>query len=162
MNRLTDYYKMEKLPGCKSKYRMDCVASTHSYEPFEERAMRGRDKRFKFYLSNTPDTFAADVKRKTDMAITDGSNISSIFTPDLDNPLMGHGNVNGTNDALLFIFSEDYRSVEVFVARDLKNNEKGLYFLFTDGELDEEIARLRQQSTPTNATAQNGSDLTVV
>ena len=43
---LTDYYKMVKLPTCKSKLRFDCVTSTGGYEPFEERAQRGRDKRF--------------------------------------------------------------------------------------------------------------------
>lgn len=47
--KLTDYYKMVKLPTCKSKLRFDCVASTGGYEPFEERAQRGRDRRFKFY-----------------------------------------------------------------------------------------------------------------
>lgn len=53
--KLTDYYKMAKLPTCKSKLRFDCVASTGGYEPFEEKAQRGRDKRFKFYYGGTPD-----------------------------------------------------------------------------------------------------------
>lgn len=149
--KLTDYYKMVKLPNQKSKLRFDCVASTGGYEPFEERAQRGRDKRFKFYYGSTPDTFSANAKRKADKAITDGENISSVYTLDLDTPLLGYGNVKDTNDALLFQFSEDYSQVEVYVARGLKNDEKGLFILFADGELAEEMEQLRQQAKPTNA-----------
>lgn len=149
--KLTDYYKMAKLPTCKSKLRFDCVASTGGYEPFEERAQRGRDKRFKFYYGGTPDTFTANAQRKADRVITDTTNISSVFAPDLDNPLLGYGDTVGTNDALLFLFSEDYRQIEIFVARGLKNHSKGLFALFADGELSDEISALRQQAEPTNA-----------
>lgn len=126
--KLTDYYKMAKLPTCKSKLRFDCITSTGGYEPFEERAQRGRDKRFKFYYGGTPDTFSADAQRKADRVITDTTNISSVYTPDLDNPLLGYGDVAHTNDALLFLFSEDYREIEIFVARGLKNHQKRAVF----------------------------------
>lgn len=149
--KLTDYYKMVKLPTCKSKLRFDCIASTGGYEPFEERATRGRDKRFKFYYSGTPDTFTANAQRKADRVITDTTSISSVFTPDLDNPLLGYGDTVGTGDALLFLFSDDYRQIEIFVARGLKNHAKGLFVLFADGELADEIEYLRQQAKPTNA-----------
>lgn len=148
---LTDYYKMAKLPTCKSKMRMDCIASTGSYEPFEARATRTREKRFKFYFGDTPEQFKAEAKRKSGMAISDGSYISSVYVPDLENPLMGYGDMVGTQDALLFLFTEDYRSVEVFVARGLKNNKNGLFNKFTDGELGEEVKALRERATPTNA-----------
>lgn len=149
--RLTDYYKMVHLPTCKSKSRFDCIASTGSYEPFEERAQRGRDKRFKFYYGGTPGAFSANAKRKADMSISDSSHISSVFTPDLDNPLLGFGDVANTSDALLFVFSEDYKQIEVFVARGLKNNQQQLFYLLVDGELDDEIAKLRDNAEPTNA-----------
>lgn len=149
--KLTDYYKMAKLPTCKSKLRFDCVASTGGYEPFEAKAQRGRDKRFKFYYGGTPDTFTANAQRKADRVIGDGDNISSVYTPDLDNPLLGYGDTKGTNDALLFLFSEDYKQIEIFVARGYKNHSKGLFALFADGELADEIATLRQQAKPTNA-----------
>ena len=149
--KLTDYYKMVKLPTCKSKLRFDCVASTGGYEPFEERAARGRDKRFKFYYGGTPDTFTANAQRKAGRVITDTTSISSVFTPDLDNPLLGYGDTVGTGDALLFLFSDDYRQIEIFVARGLKNHAKGLFALFADGELADEMDCLRQQAKPTNA-----------
>ncbi|MCM1037326.1 MAG: hypothetical protein NC406_08415 [Bacteroides sp.] len=149
--KLTDYYKMAKLPNCKSKLRLDCITSTGGYEPFEERAQRGRDKRFKFYYGKTPDQFKVDAKRKSGAAFTDSNNITSVYTPDLDTPLLAYGDMIGTNDALLFVFSEDYKTVEVFVARGLKNHVKGLFTLFADGELDDEMECLRQQAKPTNA-----------
>ena len=149
--RLTDYYKMAKLPTCKSKLRMDCTASTGGYEPFEALAQRGRDKRFKFYYGTTPEQFKAEAQRKGGMAITDTKNLSTVYTPDLENPLFGFGDMVGTNDALLFLFAEDYKSVEVFVARGLKNHKTGLFNLFVDGELDEEIEALRKRATLTNA-----------
>lgn len=148
---LTDYYKMAKLPSCNSKHRFDCIASTGGYEPFEARANRGRDKRFKFYYSGTPDTFNANAKRKADRAITDTTSISSVYTPDLEKPTFGYGDVVGTTDALLFLFGEDYRQVEVFVARGLKNHVKGLFARLCDNELADEIESLRQQARPTNA-----------
>ena len=147
--KLTDFYKMTKLPNCKSKLRFDCIASTGEYEPFEERAQRGRDKRFKFYYGGTPDTFTAEAQKKTDRVITDTTNISGVYTPDLDNPLLAYGDVANTDDALLFLFSEDYRQIEIFVARGMKNHVKGLFALFADGELNDEIARLRALAKPT-------------
>jgi len=151
MSKLTDYYKMAKLPTCKSKLRLDCIASTGSYEPFEARATKTREKRFKFYYGTTPEQFKAEAKRKGGMAITDTENLTSVYTPDLDNPLMGYGDMVGTQDALLFLFAEDYKGVEVFVARGLKNHIRGLFNLYTDGELTEEIKALRERAKPTNA-----------
>lgn len=130
---------------------MDCTASTGGYEPFEALAQRGRDKRFKFYYGVTPEQFKAEAQRKGGMSITDGNNISTIYSPDLDNPFFGYGDVAHTNDALLFLFAEDYKSVEVFVARGLKNHQRGLFTLFADGELADEVEQLRRQAKPTNA-----------
>ena len=149
--KLTDYYRMERLPESKSKYRFDCTASTGNYEPFEARKpQRGHDKRFKFYYGGMPDTFNANAKKKADRVISDRTNISSVFTPDLDNHLLGYGDTVNTNDALLFLFADDYKVIEVFVARGLKNNTKGLFALFVNGELADEIQTLRQQAKPTN------------
>lgn len=154
--KLTDYYKMAKLPGSRSKSRFDCVASTGSYDPFEERAARGREGRFKFYYSTTPTIFKAEARRKADYVITDTTNISSVYFPDASFPLLGRGDVAGTNDGLLFRFNKDFTEVEVFVARGLKNCMAGMFMLFTDGELSDEMEELRKRAKPTNATDQAG------
>lgn len=139
---LTDYYKMQELKALKS-HRFDCVASTGEYSPFEFIGARSREKRFFFYYNGIPDSFSVTAQRKADRAITNGDNISSVFIPDLSTPLKGYGDVRGTNDALLFLFSPDYKQIEVFVARGYKNNAKSLCSLFLDGELDAEIDVLR-------------------
>lgn len=130
---------------------MDCTASTGSYEPFEMRAERTKEKRFKFYLSDTPEHFRGEAKRKSGMTITDTESISSVYCPDLENPLKGYGDMRDTQDALLFLFGEDYKSVEVFVARGLKHHKTGLFERFNGGELDEEIEALRARVISTDS-----------
>lgn len=146
---LTDYYLMKEIKVLKS-HRLDCVASTCGYLPFETIAQRARDKRFFLYYNGVPDTFSVNAKRKADQAITNGDNISSVFTPDLENPLFGYGDTKGTKDALLFLFSPDYKQLEVFVARGYKNNVKGLFNLFLDGELVDEIEELKKHAKNIN------------
>lgn len=147
---LTDYYKMREIKVLKS-HRFDCVASTGEYEPFEAIAQRAKVKRLFFYYNDVPDTFSANAKRRTDRIITNGDNISSVFIPDVKTPCKGYGDTRGTNDGLLFLFSDDCKEMEVFVARGYRNNIKNLYSLFLDGELDEEIDELRRRAKATNA-----------
>lgn len=146
---LTDYYKMQEIIVRKS-HRFDCVASTHSYNPFEQMGQRAKAKRFFFYYTEVPDKFNVDALRKADRAISNGDNISSVFVPDLNTPCKAFGDVKGTNDALLFLFTDDYRQVEVFVARGYKYNSGNLCRLFLDGEMDDEIDELRRQASATN------------
>lgn len=149
---LTDYYKMQEIRVRKS-HRFDCTASTGGYNPFEAIGDKCRDKvkRFFFYYGGVPESFNAHAQRKADRVITNGDSLSSVYIPDLDNPLLGYGDMRGTNDALLFLFTDDYKQIEIFVARGYKNNAKGLFTLFADGELADEVAHLRQQAIPTNA-----------
>ena len=142
---LTDYYKLEELRQLKS-HRFDTVASTGGYPPFEAIAARSKGGRFYCYYNGVPDTFNSKAQRKADRAITCTKNISSVFIPDLSNPLMGYGDVRGTADALLFLFSEDYTGLEILVARGYRNNSRNLYNLLADGGLDDEIAILRQRA----------------
>src|SRR5574344_127242 len=104
---LTDYYRMQELKPIKS-HRLDCIASTGNYEPFEVIAQRARNKRFFVYYTDVPDSFIEDAKRGADKALTNGKSISSIFVPDLNNPLYGYGDTKGTDDALLFLFGDGY------------------------------------------------------
>jgi hypothetical protein len=143
---LTAYRKMEKLPSSRAKHRFDCVASVGDYEPFDKRARRSRSNRFKFYYGKTPDIFNAVTQRKTDMSVTDSTNISGVFTPDLEHPLLAHGDVKDTNDALLFVFSADYLQMELFVACGMKNHQFELWKQLVSGELDREINMLRKQA----------------
>ena len=61
-------------------------------------------------------------------------------------PLKGYGDTANSDDALLFNFSDDYKRLEIFVARGFRNNQKQLFELFLDGELDEEIKTLKKRA----------------
>lgn len=149
---LTDYFCFEEKKVIKS-HRLDCTFFTGGYEPIESKKKTGRDKvvRLYCYLTGLPDSFSINAKRKADLAITDGDNSwSSIYTPDVDNLHMAFGDMKGTNDALLFLFSEDYKKMEIFIIRGKKHNQKMFHTMFVDGELDEDIEYLREQAKPYN------------
>lgn len=146
---LTDYYKFERLAATKSKTRLDCTASSESYNPFER--LKSKKGELFVYVGDNTHT-AAGQKGKSDLAITHTKHISSVYRPDIESGL-GWGDFKGTNDGLLFIFTDfgiidgqvtDGAKVEVFVARGERSDRQGLYQLFVDGELDEDIERLRQ------------------
>lgn len=142
---LTDYYKMIEIKPLKS-HRFDCVASTGEYDFFEDIAQRARDKRFFFYYTELPVSFSAHAQRRAERVITNKTNISSVYIQDLQDPLKGWGDVIGTEDAILFLFSDDYKEMELFIARGYKNNVQGLFGLFQEGELDEEIKNIRARA----------------
>jgi hypothetical protein len=138
---LTDYYRGENLPG-NSKTRYDITASTGTYEPFE-RKLKNRKGGHCFYFGDVPHSFHFASNDRPDKAITKGDNISSVFVPDVNVPF-AFGDVAWTSDALLIIFSEDYKIIELFIARGQRNNRRNLYILLVDGELDREIEILRK------------------
>ena len=143
---LTDYYKGDHLPNT-AKTRYEVTASTKEYEPFE---MRLRNKRgvkkggLSFYFGDVPDRWHFSSKDRPDKAISKGDNISSIFVPDVILPF-GFGDVKGTQDAILLIFSNDWQTIEIFISRGQKNNKRNLYTLLCDGELDHETEALRNR-----------------
>ncbi|RCW31380.1 hypothetical protein [Marinilabilia salmonicolor] len=144
MNKiLTDYYRMEHLPGTKSKSRMDCTLSTKSYPELE--TLRNKAGKLFFYFHDVPEHFHARAKRKADKAITKTKSISSVYIPEITLPL-GYGDIKGSQDALVFVFNEDFTRMDVFVARGQRNNRISLYNLLADGELDEEMEELQVQA----------------
>ena len=145
---------MLELKPSKS-HRIDCVAVRGSHPTFEAIADKSRTKAAYAYVCGVPDQFNAVAQRRADMALTSTKNISSIFIPDLNNPLMGYGDVKGTEDAMLFLFTEDYKQLEIFIARGHKRNRVNLFNLFADGELDAEVEALRSEAKAVGAKAQN-------
>lgn len=163
---ITDYYKFEKT-ALLAKSRLDCVASTKSYPEFEEkrktRANKQTEKRdanyvggLSFYYMNVPEGYGNDNRRKADKSITIGSkNLSSVYVPDVTLPY-AFGDVQGTTDAILFVFGDTFGVVngeviqgavlEVFICRGQSNNCQALYNLLCDGGLDSEIETMRERA----------------
>ena len=163
---ITDYYKFEKT-ALKAKYRLDCVASTKSYPEFEGRrrtkaskATAKRDANFVgslvFSYGVQCEDWKQDRRRKTDHCITVGSmNVSSIYVPDVTLPY-AFGDVQGTTDAILFVFDDNFgvtdgrvnqgAVMEMFICRGQSKNCQALYNLLCDGGLDDEIEAMRNKA----------------
>ena len=163
---LTDLYRFERKPGTVSKLRIDCTASTKSYDPLENKRatkqLRRTDKRdgcsvgdLFVYFGDVQEQFGGDARRKADKALTKTKNISSIYVPDPQSSY-AYGDMKGTADALLFVFHDagvtdgrlnDGAVVEIFVARGLAKDRMALYNELADGLLDDEITALRERVT---------------
>lgn len=139
---LTDYYKGEHLPDA-AKTRYDVTSSTGSYEHFE--TILKTKKGLSFYFGDVPDRWHFSSKDRPDKAITKKDNISSVFLPDVTLPF-AFGDVKGTQDAILLIFTENWQTIEIFIARGQRNNRRNLYNLFCDGELDHEVEAIRSRA----------------
>lgn len=145
---LTDYYKAQKLTDAESRF--DITHSTRSYELFESLLINKRKYNvggLSFNYVPRPATFKGIEGRKTDMAITKGNvNISSLFTPDVQKKQFKYGDMNGTKDALIVIFSSDETVIELFIARGYVNDVMALFEEIKAGYLDAEIEVLRTMS----------------
>lgn len=149
---LTDFYRFEKLPIQKSKLRIDCTASTGSYNPLE--VLRNKAGDLFLYIGDNTHTKAGK-ERKADLALSRTVHISSVFNPDLNLPYW-YGDMKATADAFLFVHNnvefveggiQAGAVIELFVARGQRNNRIPLYNALCDGELDEEMNALRGQVT---------------
>lgn len=147
---LTDYYRFEKLPNQKSKLRIDCVASTGGYEPFER--LRSKGKLF-FYIGDNTYT-KAGTERKAAMALSKTTHISSMYNREPTLPYW-FGDMKGEPDALLFVHQNakfvngGIRAgavIDVFIARGQRNNREPLYNRLSDGKLDDEMKVLMESA----------------
>lgn len=148
---LTDYYKAEKFPTGSSRYEI--VSSTKSYEVFENTLINKRNPNVggqSFYYTSVPENFKAIAQRKADRCISKGGNISSVYVPNVTLPY-AWGDIQNpktkilTTDAILLVFNTDCSIIELFIARNQRNNARQLYQLLCDGLLEEEITHLRKK-----------------
>ena len=107
-----------------------------------------------FYCGERPDRWK---KKNADLAISKGShNITSLTRPDL-NKNYAFGDINGTNDACIIIFNFDFKesgitSIEIFIARGLRNDLNSLLDLLIDEELKSEMEILRLKAVTKSVT----------
>lgn len=144
----TDYYQGQRMNDAECRY--DIQKSTESYELFENLLINKRKFNvggLSFNYVQRPSNFGGTNERKGEKAITKGnSNISTVFCPDLPNHLYGYGDINGTQDALLLIFSDQYQTIEIFIARGYKNDVQNLFSECLTGSFDNEFKQLRERA----------------
>lgn len=157
---LTDYYKFVKLEGQKSRMRIDCAASTRSYDTLE----RYRDKKgvLKLYIGDNTYTKAGQSGR-SDLSLSYKDHISSIFAPDIKLPFW-YGDFHNTADAALLVCHnvsfvggaiQPGAEIEVFVARGQRANRQGLFNMLCDGDLSDEVEALRKRAVTDSVTGSN-------
>ena len=151
----TDYYKGEKLTEAKSRY--DILTSTWEYNFFQSLLINKRGFNIgglSFNCVSRPDRWKG---KKTDLAITKGrNNITSIKRPNPESNI-AYGDIKGTNDGCIIVFNPDFKetginTIEVFIARGLRNDANSLWDLFTDGELNYEVELLRKKAVTKKVT----------
>lgn len=173
MRHLMAYYRLQKLleevkknHKIRSKDRLDC---TH----FNDQAISGYEglKQFVnhkgqlfFYLTPARQFVTGQAKRVPEWSLTQSSlNLTSLYIEDFSNPQFAYGYPNASqklsngsenplydfrSDAYLFILSDDLQQIELIVLPDQRNMISSWYQLLIDGELDEDISRLRQSAVP--------------
>ena len=152
---LTDYYKGQRLAEAQSRF--DVTVSTGGYEFFERlliNKLKFNVGGLSFNFVPRPDKWSG---KKTDYAITKGShNITSVKRPDIETPF-AYGDINGSMDGIIIIFNSDFKetginTIEIFIARGLRNDTNSLWDLFTDGELSHEVEALRGKAVTKKVT----------
>ena len=147
-NIFTDCYIGQLLTDAKSRY--DMINSTGGY-PFFEMLLINKLKfnvgGLSFNYTPRPAKFKGNEKRLTEMIIGKGSSsISSLYIPNLQKNYIAYGDVKTTNDAMIVFFDEDKKTIELFIARGLKNDKQQLYTDVCAGYYDEELEAIRQSA----------------
>lgn len=154
---LTDYYKGEKLTDAKSRY--DITASSGEYDFFESLLVNKRGFNIgghSFNCVSRPDRWK---KKNASLAICKGStNITSLIRPNL-NLHFAFGDINGTKDAAIIGYNPDHKergikTIEIFIARGLRNDTNSLWDLLLDHELNDEMEILKSKAVTKKVTRQ--------
>lgn len=157
----TDYYKGEKLTDAKSRF--DITTTTGEYDFFESLLINKRGFNINGLSFNCVSRPVRWKGKKTDLALIKGSNnITSLKRPDIEKNI-AFGDIKGSNDGCIIVFNPDFKEVgiftiEIFIARGLRNDTNSLLNLFTDGELNYEVEALRKKAVTKYVTSKKMSD----
>ena len=139
----TDYYKAQKLTAAKSRF--DVTHKQGSYPLFEKLLLN----KTKFNVGGLSFNYGkysyseVNAKREHQMCISRRTHISGVYVYDLQNSLTAYGDIKGTNDAIILIFSEDYKTIEIFIARGKANDSIYLYNKVRAGRFSVEMKALQ-------------------
>lgn len=166
MRTFTAYYHFCK--DDKSKTRLNCVASTENYLPFEllrtDREQKETPKRSRIkigdllvYLTDRPDRFRQSWKFASKSITTrDGTNLSSVYIGHKSaNMVLGYGDFYSTSDGLIFIIKDVQTengyiqkggSVEVYIAPKQAFHIKDICMMVAKGVYTAEFEHLKKNA----------------
>jgi len=137
---LNSYYKFKRTTG---KSRFDCIESTADYLHFEQflkNAIGYNKGGLSVHLGKRPTKWNAR-GHKSDQALTKTESVTTLYLADIKNPTVFYGDAKGTSDALVMVVSAD--TLEIFIAKGLKNIQSDVCYEFSNGGLNGEIEALK-------------------
>lgn len=148
------YFKFERLSEelrvmhkIRSAVRLDCTMYAGGpYTAFER--FKNTKSQLVVYPSPCREVVRANPKRRADVCLTNGSNISSIFQDFSDLSLRKFGWGDFGSDCLLFLVNDTFTTIEVFVLPNLRNIAESIFDKFLDGDFDSQIEVLRANGKP--------------
>jgi hypothetical protein len=163
------YFKFLNLPApvkqnhnIRSKKRLDCIQQTGDYKGLD--CLQNHKGMLFLYKTPAGHFVSSDAKREAEWSLTKSSlNVTSLYIEDLDYPEFAYGYPNSSrmlsngdenpffpyrHDAYLFLMNKDITELEMLVIPDSRNLISSYYQMLIDGELDQEIKQLRQDSKP--------------
>lgn len=169
MNQPIHYYRFIALPedvkqahNIRSKMRLDCIKYAGEYSGLD--ALLNHKKQMFVYKTPANNFVSSNSKRIAEWSLTKSSlNVTSLYNEDIDYPELFYGYPNGRrklsngslnpfypyrHDAYLFLSDKDINDLEMLILPDQRNMISSWYQMLIDGELDQEINQLRQNSKP--------------
>lgn len=135
---------IKKANKIRSKVRLDCTKA-HLTGGKIEMLVTAKGQ-VCVYPCEPEEVVKANTKRHGIINLTNGTNFSTVFTPDLDFKDYGFGDFR--NDALLFILNANLSKIEMLVFEEMRYYQKALYEKLIDGEFDKVIENLRETAEP--------------
>ena len=140
------YYRFRKVPERKTLMILESFA--REYEPLN--VAKKRTNQVYCYLTEKPSNIVAERARKPAFSISNDiyRHLSGIYIPDLKgNAYLGYGDIKGTQDGLLFEFSESYQVLEIYVLKGQKNVIEQWYWIMADFELEQGLESIKNEET---------------
>lgn len=151
---LTSVYVLEA-GHAKSASRYTTIQSTGDYEPLE-RLSNGNCSVPWLYVTNIPDRWSNKAHKRPCTLNTGKANISGLTFPNVvQYPNVAYGDIQGTNDAVLVIFSESRERINVLVFEGCRLVASELWSSYVSGGLSTELERVRPRLRATEYDRDN-------
>lgn len=150
---ITAYYKFERLSDeervankVRSAVRLDCKKMAGQSISIEQ--LKNAKGQLAVYPSPCREVVKSNPKRRAEVCLTNGSNITSLFQDFSSSELFRYAWGDYANDGLLFLVNEDYTTIEMFVLPHTARIVQSQFDRFIDGGFDADIEHLRAEAKP--------------
>ncbi len=150
---ITAYFKFERLSDglrmahkIRSAARLDCIGYAGNSTNIER--LKNTKGHLAVYPSPCREVVRSNPKRRAEVCLTNGNNITSLFQDFSNQELFNFAWGDYASDGLLFLVNNDYTQIECFVLANTARIVESQFDRFIDGGFDAEIERLRATARP--------------